>query len=88
MQTHHDDIVPGFKEFAKQLHSDVRAYFFLRKASAKPRAGLFYFTMCQSRIRFKRILRDCRLNEKIIRANEHAKSFRDKDKTSFWNGIK
>ena len=44
--------------------------------------------MCQSRIRFKRKLRECRQNEEIIRANEHAKSFMDKDMTSFWKGIK
>ena len=58
--THHDYIVPGFNEFAKQLHSEARADYFLWKASGKPRAGLLYLSMCQSRIRFKRTLRECR----------------------------
>ena len=44
--------------------------------------------MCQSRIRFKRTLRECRQNEEIIRANEHAKSLMEKDMTLFWKGIK
>ena len=88
IQTHHDYIVPGFNEFAKQLHSEAREDYLLWKASGKPRAGLLCFNMCQSRIRFKRTLRECRQNEEIIRANEHAKSFMDKDMTSFWKGIK
>ena len=74
--------------FAKQLHSEARADYLLWKASGKPRAGLLYFNMCQSRIRFKRTLRECRQNEEIIRANEHAKSLMEKDMTSFWKGIK
>ena len=80
--------MPGFNEFAKQLHSEAREDYLLWKASGKPRTGLLYFNMCQSRIRFKRTLRECRQNEEIIRANEHAKSFMDKDMTSFWKGIK
>ena len=88
IHTHHDHIVPGFTEFAKQLHSESRADYLLWKASGKPRAGLLYFNMCQSRIRFKRTLRECRQNEEINRANEHAKSLMEKDMTSFWKGIK
>ena len=44
--------------------------------------------MCQSRIRFKRTLRECKQDEEIIRANEHAKSFMDKDMTLIWKGNK
>ena len=88
MQTHHDYIVPGFNKFAKQLHSEARAGYLLWKASGKPRAGLLYFNMCQSRTRFKRTLRECRQNEDIIRANEHAKSFINKYMTLCWKSIK
>ena len=88
IQTHHDYIVPEFNEFAKQLHSEARADYLLWKASGKPRAGLLYFNMCQSRIRFKRTIRECIQNEEIICATEHAKSFMDKDMTFFWKGIK
>ena len=79
--------MPGFNEFAKQLHSEARADYLLWKASGKPRAGLLYLNMCQSRIRFKRTLRECRQNEETIRANAHANSLMKKDMTSFWKCI-
>ena len=44
--------------------------------------------MYQSRIRFKRTLRECRQNEETFRANAHANSLMKKDMTSFWKGIK
>ena len=44
--------------------------------------------MCQSRIRFKSTLRECRHNEEIIRANAHAKSLMKRDMALFWKGIK
>ena len=88
MYTHHDYIVPGFNEFANQLHSEARTDYLLWKVWGKPRAGLLYLNMCQSRIRFKRTLRECRQNEEIIRANAHANSRLKKDMTSFWKGIK
>ena len=65
-----------------------RADYLLWKASGKPRAGLLYLNVCQSRIRFKRTLRECRQNEETIRANAHANSLMKKDMTSFWKGIK
>ena len=52
--THHDYIVTGFNEYAKQLHSEARADYLLWKASGRPRAGFFNLNMGQSRIRFKR----------------------------------
>ena len=83
IHTHHDYIVPGFNEFAKQLHSEARGDYLLWKASGKPSSGLLYLNMCQSRIRFKRTLRECRQNEEIIRANAHANSLTEKDMSSF-----
>ena len=81
-------IIPGFNEFDKQLHSEAREDYLLWKASGKPRSGLLYLNMCQSRIRFMRTLRKCRQNEEIIRANAHANSLMEKDMTLFWKGIK
>ena len=54
IHSHHDYIVPGINGLAKQLHSEARADYLLWKVSGKPRAGLLYLHMCQSRIRFKR----------------------------------
>ena len=44
--------------------------------------------MCQSKIRFKRTLKECRQNEERLRANAHAKSLFETDMTSFWKDIK
>ena len=85
IHTHHDYIVPGFNEFAKQLHSEARGDYLLWKASGKPRSGLLYLNMCQFRIRFKRTLGECRQNEEIIRANAHANSLMEKDMTMYAN---
>ena len=79
IHTHHDYIVPGFNEFAKQLHSEARRDYLLWKASGKLRSGLLYLNMCQSRIRFKRTLRECRQNEEIIHANAHVNFLMEKD---------
>ena len=47
--------------------------------------------MCQSRISFKRTLKECIQSEERLRANAHfaqAKSLFEKDMTSFWKVIK
>ena len=51
-----------------------------------PRRIIFFLNMCQSRIRFKSTLSECRQNEEIIRAN--AKSLMTRDMASFWKGFK
>ena len=53
IRSHHDIIVPGFNELAKQLHSEARADYLLRNLSDEPRAGFSYLIMCQSRMKFK-----------------------------------
>ena len=65
------------------LNCTHRADYLLWKTSGKPRAGFLYLNMCQSRIRFKRTLRECRQNDDTIRANAHANSLMKKDMTSF-----
>ena len=44
--------------------------------------------MCQSRLRFKSILKHCQRNEDSLRANALAKSYMQKDSYSFWKDIK
>ena len=44
--------------------------------------------MYQSRIRFKRKVRECRQNEETICVSAHANSLMKKDMTLFWKGIK
>ena len=43
-------IEPGFNEYAKELHKEARSCFIAWKSLGKPRAGLCYTDMCQSRL--------------------------------------
>ena len=44
--------------------------------------------MCQSRLRFKSVLKHCQRNEDFLRVNALAKSYMQKDSYSFWKDIK
>ena len=58
------------------------------KSLGKPRAGLCYTHMCQSRLKFKSVLKHCQRNEDSLRANALAKSYMQKDSYSFCKDIK
>ena len=88
VKTSGDYVVPGFNEYAKELHKEARSCFIAWKSLGKPRAGLCYTDMCQSRLRFKSILKHCQRNEDSLRANALAKSYMQKDSYSFWKDIK
>ena len=79
VKTSGDYVVHGFNEYAKELHKEARSCFIAWKSLGKPRAGLCYTDMCQSRLRFKSILRHCQRNEDSLRANALAKSYMQKD---------
>ena len=88
VKTSGDYVVPGFNEYAKELHNVARSCFIAWKSLGKPRAGLCYTDMCQSRLRFKSVLKHCQRNEDSLRANALAKSYMQKDSYSFWKDIK
>ena len=87
VKTSGDYVVPGFNEYAKELHTEARSCFIAWKSLEKPRAGLCYTGMCQSRLRFKSVLKHCKRNEDSLRANALAKSYTPKDSYSFWKDI-
>ena len=87
MKTSGDYVVPGFNEYAKELHKEARSCFIAWKSLGKPRAGLCYTDMCQSRLRFKSVLKHCQRNEDSLRANALAKSYMQEDSYSFWKDI-
>ena len=59
VKTSCDYAVHGFNEYAKELHKEARSCFIAWKSLGKPRAGLCYTDMCQSRLRFKSVLKHC-----------------------------
>ena len=79
VKTSGDYVVLGFKEYAKKLHTEARSCFLAWKSLRKPRAGLCYTDMCQSRLRFRSVLKHCQRNEYSLRANALTKSYMQKD---------
>ena len=88
VKTSGDYVVPGFNEYAKELHTEAPSCFLAWKPLEKPRAGLYYTDICQSKLRFKNELKICKLNEDSLRANALAKFYMQKDSYSFWKDIK
>ena len=88
VKTSGDFVVPVFNEYANELHTETRSCFIGWKSLGKPRAGLCYADMCQSRLRFKSVLKHCQSNEDSLRANALAKSYMQKYSSSFWKDIK
>ena len=82
VKTSSDYVVPGSNEYAKELHTEARSCFIAWKSLDKPRAGC-YTDMCQSRLRFKSVLKHCQRNEDSLRAKALAKSYMQKDSYSF-----
>ena len=56
VKTSGDYVVPGFNGYAKELHTESRSCFIAWKWLGKPRAGLCYTDMCQSKLAFKSVL--------------------------------
>ena len=59
VKTSCDYVLPGFNEYIKALHTEARSCFIAWKSLGEPIAGLCYAYMCQSRLRFKSVLKYC-----------------------------
>ena len=83
VKTSGDYVVPEFNEYSKELHKEARSCFIAWKSLGKPRTGLCYTDMCQSRLRFNSVLKHYQRNEDSLRANAPAKSYMQKNSYSF-----
>ena len=81
-------IVPGYNDYAKELHCEARTAYSAWKRAGRPRTRVFCSDMRTSRLRFKYTLRLCKRNQLSMKANAHAKSLFYKDMVSFWKGIR
>ena len=63
VKTSGDYVVPGFNEYAKELHKEARSCFIAWNTLGKPSASLCYIDMCQLRLRCKNGLKLCQRNE-------------------------
>ena len=78
---------PGWNDQVKELHEADREAYLLWKHSGKPRQGVVYDIMKQSRSRFKHGLRMCKTNKNSIIADKIAKTTCEKNDRAFWREI-
>ena len=81
-------LVPGWNECVRQAHQAARDSFLLWMKSGKPKEGLIYTQMKNSRSLFKYSLRHCKILENQKRADSMASKLAEKDCIGFWNDNK
>ena len=78
-----DYIVPGWNDYVKQAHTEVRYYYILWRDIGKPKHGPVSELMRKSRLHFKHLLKQCQQREDMARADDMTISMQAKDSVSF-----
>ena len=72
----------------KDVHAAARDAYLLWKDSGKPRQGVIYDLMKQTRSKFKYALRVCKGNKNSIISDKIAEAMCAKNDRTFWREIK
>lgn len=80
--------VLGWNEYCKIAHADARTAYVQWRNVGKPRQGIYYHQMKQSRSYFKLVLRKCKTNSSRLKANKLAEQLLTRDDKAFWKEIK
>ena len=80
--------VPGWNAHVREVHAASRDAYLLWKIGGRPREGVLYDLMRNSRLRFKHALRLCKNNKNAIIADKIADNLSNKDDRTFWREIK
>ena len=80
--------VPGWNAHVREVHAAARDAYLLWKIGGRPRQGVLYDLMRNSRLRFKHALRMCTNNKNAIIADKIADNLCNKDDRTFWRKIK
>ena len=78
--------VPGWNDLVSECHREARACYIQWRNHGKPRAGTVYWEMTQSRIDFKRALKNCKRQREEIIDNNIASNLHG-DSKKFWKEI-
>ena len=87
-QVHVGNTVPGWNDHLKGLYQLSRTNFRSWSQSGRPREGLSFHAMKDSRRKFKYALRECKRNEVQMKADGLARNLCDKDMRGFWQAIR
>ena len=80
-------IIPGWNDNVRELHSIARKKFLLWKESGRPVDGQKCDEMKVSRSLFKTALKNCKLNEQLIRRDKLSKNLYNKKFDAFWKEV-
>ena len=80
--------IPGWNDLVKDVHAAARDAYLLWKHSGKPRQGVIYDLMKQTRSKFKYALRVCKGNKNSIISDKIAEAMCSKNDRAFWREIK
>ena len=80
-------IVPGWNRNVKSLHAEARLKYLEWLNIGRPRNGLEFDLMKESRTLFKNALKECRLNEKKERSISIKEKFLSKSMRAFWSDV-
>ena len=79
--------IPGWNDNVKDVHELARESYIIWRDNGKPKQGFIFDNMKVTRARFKYVLRQCKANEEMHRADSLAKSMQHKDYLEFWKGV-
>ena len=87
VKKHSEHSIVGWNENVKHYHVIARSEFKFWKQNNMPRSGSIFRAMSTARARFKSALRQCRLDEQMIRSNKLANYMQCHDLNNFWKEI-
>lgn len=79
--------IPGWNDLVKELYTYSREMFLIWKNNGSQREGPLALQMRQARAQFKFALRQCRLNEKQLRAEAMSRNMASHDYPRLWKDI-
>ena len=82
------NIIPGWNEYCREVHSNARDAFITWAMNGRPRSGPLHRNMQITRATFKQALRRCKASESKAHADSLARKLLMKDTKSFWAEIK
>ena len=80
--------VAGWNDFISDAHDDARSAFLTWCQGNRPRGGVLFENMKNTRSNFKALLRKCKKQESTIKSDKLAQALRENDSLKFWQNVK
>jgi hypothetical protein len=81
-------MVPGWSDSVKEPHRVARECLLSWINGGRPKLGILFQNMCESRKAFKKAFNKCKANENNIRRSKMVKALKDKNTKEFWKNVR